>query len=59
MRYNVWKLVYFEESEDVLSAIAREKQIKDGPRSRKIQMIERENKGWRDLYQELCLGKER
>jgi putative endonuclease len=27
-RYNVWKLVYFEETDDVLSAIAREKQIR-------------------------------
>ncbi len=32
-RYNVWKLVYFEDTEDALSAIAREKQIKAGPRT--------------------------
>jgi putative endonuclease len=39
-RYNVWKLVYFEETSDVLSAIAREKQIKAGPRQRKVRLVE-------------------
>jgi len=58
-RYNVWKLVYFEEADDVLSAIAREKQIKAGSRRRKVELIERENPTWRDLYPELFEGKER
>ena len=56
-RYNVWKLVYFEEGDDILSAIAREKQIKAGPRSRKVALVERMNPNWRDLYWELA-GKE-
>jgi putative endonuclease len=57
-RYNVWKLVYFEETSDVLSAIAREKQIKAGPRQRKVRLVEGMNPSWRDLYRELCLGEE-
>ena len=56
-RYNVWKLVYFEEGDDILSAIAGEKQIKAGPRSRKVALVERMNPNWRDLYWELA-GKE-
>jgi putative endonuclease len=52
-RYNVWKLVYYEATGDVASAIAREKQIKGGPRRRKIALIESMNPGWRDLFQGL------
>ncbi len=58
-RYNVWKLVYFEDTEDALSAIAWEKQIKAGPRRREVELIERHNLTWRDLYPELCEDKER
>ena len=57
-RYNVWKLVHFEDTDDVLSAIAREKQIKAGPRRRKIQLMQSQNPTWRDLYPELCEEKE-
>lgn len=57
-RYNVWKLVYFQDTDDVLSAIAREKQIKAKPRKRKKDLIETTNPKWRDLYPELCEGKE-
>ncbi len=49
-KYNVTKLVYYEASDDVLSAIAREKQIKAGSRIKKIRLIEGMNKEWRDLY---------
>jgi putative endonuclease len=52
-RYNVWKLVYFEEFGEMRAAIEREKQIKGGPRRRKVELIERANPGWRDLYWEL------
>ncbi len=48
-RYNVDKLVYFETTECVDSAIAREKQIKAGSRAKKIALIERMNPSWRDL----------
>ena len=48
-RYNVNKLVWFEEFEDVNEAIAREKQIKAGSRKKKISLIECKNPEWRDL----------
>jgi putative endonuclease len=49
-RYNVEKLVYFEVYEDAYSAITREKQLKAGSRERKVQLIETNNPGWKDLY---------
>ncbi|HEY6041015.1 MAG TPA: GIY-YIG nuclease family protein [Anaerolineae bacterium] len=49
-RYNITKLVYYEVFEDGRSAIAREKQIKAGSRQKKIDLINRMNSGWRDLY---------
>jgi len=52
-RYNVHKLVYYEISEDVISAISREKQIKAGSRLRKIELIKTMNEDWRDLYDEI------
>ena len=52
-RYNVEKLVYFEETNDVYAAIAREKQIKAGSRKKKKALIESINKEWRDLFEDL------
>ena len=52
-KYNVVKLVYYEVSEDIESAILREKQIKAGSRQKKIQLIVSTNREWRDLYDEL------
>jgi len=52
-RYNVTKLVYFENHVDPLSAIQREKQIKSGSRKKKVQLIERKNPKWLDLYPDL------
>jgi len=49
-KYNVTKLVYFESSTDVMSAIAREKQIKKWRREKKIKLIESMNPGWKDLF---------
>ena len=48
-RYNVNRLVYAEETSDILAAIAREKQIKAWRRSKKIALIEAVNPEWRDL----------
>jgi putative endonuclease len=48
-KYRVMKLVYFEVTSDPNAAIAREKQIKRWPRTRKYQLIERQNAGWLDL----------
>ena len=52
-KYNVTKLVYFEISNDVNSAIASEKQIKGGSRQKKIDMINNANIDWRDLFDDL------
>ncbi len=51
--YNVNKLVYVEEFQDINNAIAREKQIKAGSRQNKIDLIESVNPEWKDLYDDL------
>jgi len=48
-RYNLNVLLYYEQTADVLSAIAREKQIKGWLRSEKIALIESQNPKWLDL----------
>ena len=52
-RYNVTKLVYYQECGDVRAAIAREKQIKAGSRQKKEALVNGVNPEWRDLYDEL------
>ncbi len=52
-RYRVHDLVYFEATENVESAIAREKQLKWWRRQWKIDLIEKSNPGWKDLYPSL------
>ena len=52
-RYNVNKLVYFEEFDDINKAIAREKQIKAGSRQKKLDLINRFNSEWKDLSEYL------
>jgi len=52
-KYNITKLIYYEVVEDIENAILREKQIKAGSRQKKIDLTNRMNKGWRDLYEEL------
>ena len=48
-KYNLTKLVFFEETHDVKAAIAREKQIKGWLRKKKIELIESRNPDWNDL----------
>lgn len=47
--YNVTKLVYFEQTSDINSAIEREKQIKGWLRAKKNNLVESINPEWRDL----------
>ncbi|MDO9365313.1 MAG: GIY-YIG nuclease family protein [Methylotenera sp.] len=47
--YNLKKLVYFETSNDVISTISREKEIKKWRREKKNAMIETINPEWKDL----------
>lgn len=48
-KYNVNRLVYFEETQDVHIAIAREKEIKKWRREKKNQLVVAINPEWRDL----------
>lgn len=48
-KYKCNRLVWFERHDDVLVAIAREKQLKGWTRAKKIRLIERENPAWIDL----------
>ena len=49
-RYNIHKLVYFEQTTDVNSAIMREKEIKKWRREKKNLLVESKNENWEDLY---------
>jgi putative endonuclease len=48
-KYNISKLVYFEQTCDIYSAITREKEIKQWRREKKNNLIESKNKPWEDL----------
>ena len=48
-KYNLTKLVYYEDTNDVYSAISREKQINGMLRSKKIKLIESVNPNWEDF----------
>ena len=52
-KYNVNNLVWYEQTEDVNSAIQKEKEIKKWNRNWKIELIEKDNYEWKDLYDEL------
>ena len=49
-KYNVTKLIYFEETSDVRAAIEREKQIKGWSRMKKFFLVKEKNPGLEDLY---------
>jgi putative endonuclease len=51
-RYNLKYLVYYEATNDVHAAIAREKQIKGWLRAKKLQLINSMNPTWKDLSEE-------
>jgi predicted GIY-YIG superfamily endonuclease len=53
-RYGCKKLVWYEQRDEMLDAIAREKQIKAGSRQKKLALIETLNPDWRDLYEDLA-----
>ncbi len=52
-RYNLTRLVWFEQFRDINNAIAREKQLKGWLRAKKIALIEKENPRWEDLAEQL------
>jgi len=52
-KYKIHILVYYEEYDDIKNAITREKQIKKWNRKWKLNLIEKNNPFWKDLYSEL------
>ena len=50
-RYNVDKLVYYETTDNIESAIQREKQLKSWKRQWKVELIDKFNPEWKDLYE--------
>ena len=52
-KYNVTRLVYFEQTSDVRTAIEREKQIKSWSRDKKTDLIFSANPHWTDLYNQI------
>ncbi len=52
-KYKVHDLVYYEQTIDVRSAIEREKQLKKWKRKWKLELIEKMNPEWKDLYYSL------
>lgn len=55
-RYGCKMLAWYELAETMDVAIAREKQIKGGSRSKKLALIERINPQWHDLYPTIAQG---
>jgi len=52
-KYNLHKLVYYEIYEDAYTAISREKQLKGGPRRKKLELVEVFNPTWKDLSEDI------
>ena len=52
-KYNVHTLVHFELHEDMSSAILREKQMKKWRRAWKLELIEKSNPDWKDLWPDI------
>jgi putative endonuclease len=52
-KYGVHTLVWYETYSNITAAIAREKRLKRWNRAWKIELIEKQNSGWNDLYQRL------
>lgn len=52
-RYKINKLVYYDILEDIYEAICREKYLKNLIRIKKVELIEKHNPMWKDLYEEL------
>ncbi|HEX2788402.1 MAG TPA: GIY-YIG nuclease family protein [Ignavibacteria bacterium] len=54
-RYNVNILVYYEETDDINGALQREKNLKKWKRKWKLELIEKINPEWKDLFLEIDL----
>jgi putative endonuclease len=54
-KYNAKHLVFFEDCGSIETAIAQEKKLKNLHRAKKIEIIERANPEWKDLYESILL----
>jgi putative endonuclease len=54
-KYKVDQLVYYEETEDIVTAIEYEKRLKSWNRDWKVQLIERINPQWNDLFEDIIV----
>ncbi len=52
-RYGIHQLVWYEQTDSIISAIQREKQLKNWQRDWKLRLIEQTNPYWHDLYHSL------
>ena len=52
-KYRVHDLVWFEQTDSMESAIRRERQLKEWKRQWKLELIEKSNPNWRDLYSKI------
>jgi putative endonuclease len=52
-QHGLKQLVYFEQHDDIRTAIQREKTIKHWPRAWKVRLIHRQNPDWKDLFETL------
>jgi putative endonuclease len=50
-KYELKRLVYYEVFDEIAEAIKREKQLKEWQRKWKIELIEKQNPKWEDLYE--------
>ncbi|KJW03140.1 GIY-YIG catalytic domain protein [Rickettsia endosymbiont of Ixodes pacificus] len=54
-KYNINKLVYFEQYDNIIAAINREKLLKEYKRQWKLNLIESQNPEWHGLYEKIIL----
>jgi putative endonuclease len=52
-RYRLFRLVYMERHDEIMTAIQREKNIKHWPRAWKLNLIAAQNPLWEDLFNQL------
>lgn len=52
--HHVKALVYYEAHDDIHEAILREKRLKRWERNWKLELIEKSNPDWKDLYDDIC-----
>jgi putative endonuclease len=55
-KYGVHMLVYYEDTDNIESALQREKQLKTWKRRWKLELIEKVNPEWKDLWEEITAG---